>query len=302
MDGFCLGVRMRTLLRFVIAGYLTLSLGGKCRGDEFLAEPCEEPSICEEACRDQECCDCWSDCDRVLGLLPSDHCFDRFVSPLSNPFFFEDPRSLTEARAIFIDNVLPNAIGNGELQVWAAQLRGRISDRTSLIAPRLGSLDLKPGDTDSPQGFMSAPVGVKYNFFRDVDRQFLVSGGITYFIPGSKQAYSGFGDGDFHFFLTGGKQIFDFGHWLSATGFRIPCDNNWGTQLWYWSNQWDYEVARGLVRPGRRQLVSLDEQQRQRPDRTGHRRRPDQPARRGGRWAKPGERPGRREVEAQRKR
>ena len=26
------------------------------------------------------------------------------------------------------------------------------------------------------------------------------------------------------------------------TGFRLPSDDNWGTQLWYWSNQWDVEV------------------------------------------------------------
>ncbi|HEY3788938.1 MAG TPA: hypothetical protein VGL71_08790, partial [Urbifossiella sp.] len=28
--------------------------------------------------------------------LESDHCFDNFASPVSNPFYFEDPRSLTE--------------------------------------------------------------------------------------------------------------------------------------------------------------------------------------------------------------
>ena len=65
---------------------------------------------------------------------------------------------------------------------------------------------------------------------------------MTYFITGSTQAFSGFGNGDFHFFLTAGKEIFDYGHWLSATGFRLPSDDNWGTQLWYWSNQWDDEV------------------------------------------------------------
>ena len=30
---------------------------------------------------------------------------------------------------------------------------------------------------------------------------------------------------------------------LSGSGFRLPGDRNWGTQLWYWSNQWDYEVV-----------------------------------------------------------
>ena len=58
----------------------------------------------------------------LLGFLPSDHCFDRFISPLSNPFFFEDPRSLTEARAIFIDNKLPATLGGSDLDVWSGQL------------------------------------------------------------------------------------------------------------------------------------------------------------------------------------
>ncbi len=78
----------------------------------------------------------------------------------------------------------------------------------------------------------------------------LVTAGMTYFIKGSGSAFSNFGSGDFHFFLTGGKQIFDYGHWLSATGFRIPGNSNWGTQMWYWSNQWDYEVFDGIYALG----------------------------------------------------
>lgn len=64
----------------------------------------------------------------------------------------------------------------------------------------------------------------------------------TYFIPGSADALANLGDGDIHFFLSGGAEIFDGAHWLSGTGVRIPLDSTWGTQLWYWSNQWDYEL------------------------------------------------------------
>ena len=71
----------------------------------------------------------------------------------------------------------------------------------------------------------------------------LVSGGMTYFVPGSQGGVANFGSGDYHFFLTAGKEIFGSGHWLSATGFRIPADPSFGTQLWYWSNQWDYRVS-----------------------------------------------------------
>ena len=212
-------------------------------GDPCPAGPCEACDSC--GCDDFDCCDCYNDRKRLFGLfLPSDHCFDSFVSPLSNPFFFEDPRSLTEVRGMFINNNLPGAIGQGgDIQVWAAQARGRLTDRFSVIAPRLGYLQLDQGGRGAPIGFLSAPVGFKYNFIRDVDRQLLVSAGATYFIPGATSAFSGFGNGDFHFFLTAGKQIFDRGHWLSGTGFRIPTDVNFGTQFWYWSNQWDYEVV-----------------------------------------------------------
>jgi hypothetical protein len=179
-------------------------------------------------------------------MLPSDHDFDRFVSPLSNPFYFEDPRALTEVRGIFLSNTLPQSINGGSANVWAAQLRGRVTENVSLIAPRLSHLDVRQSGGDTPYGFLSAPVGIKLNLVRDVERQFMLAGGMTYFIPGEETAFSNFGDGDFHFFLTGGKQIFERGHWLSGSGFRIPTNNNWGTQLWYWSNQWDYEIGRNL--------------------------------------------------------
>ncbi|REK09447.1 MAG: hypothetical protein DWQ37_18595 [Planctomycetota bacterium] len=197
---------------------------------------------CGEACSDcYDCCDCFNGRQRFLGLLPSDHCFDSFVSPLSNPFYFEDPRSLTEVRGIFIENALPSVIDGGDLQIYAAQLRGRVTDRVSIIAPRLGYLNVNQAG-DAPQGFMSAPIGFKYNFYRDVERQILASAGITYFIKGSGIAGSNFGDGSMNFYLSAGAQIFDHGHWITGTGFRIPMNNNWGTQFWYWSNQWDYEL------------------------------------------------------------
>jgi hypothetical protein len=187
-----------------------------------------------------------------VGFLPSDHCFDRFISPISNPFFFEDPRSLTEVRGIFIDNSLPPTVGTGDAQLWAAQFRGRITDRWSVIAPRLSYFQANSGN-NPPSGFLSVPVGAKFNFIRDVENQLLVSAGLTYFVPGSANALSNFGNGDFHLFLTGGKQIFGRGHWLSGTGFHLPEDRNWGTQLWYWSNQWDYELP-GHIYP----LISLN--------------------------------------------
>jgi hypothetical protein len=208
----------------------------------FCDEGCCE-SICSQGCSGgcQDDC-CQSNCfdqQRFLGLLPSDHAFDSFISPLSNPFFFEDPRSLTEARTIFLYNRLPNSVGPGGVVVWAEQIRGRLTERLSLIAPRLGDMNIQtPGNSS---GFMSAPVGFKYNLVRDVQSQFLVSAGMTYFIEGSNRVYQGFDDGDFHLFLTGGKR-WGNAHWISGSGFRLPSNHNYGNQMWYWSNQWDYQL------------------------------------------------------------
>lgn len=209
------------------------------------------PCACQPACDCCEptfdCCDCFNGRQRLLGLfLPSDHCFDRFISPISNPFFFEDPRSLTEVRGTFLDNSLPSQIDGGDAQVWNGQIRGRVTDRFSVIAQRLGYLQVNQASGGGPQGFLSAPVGVKYNIYRDVASQRVASVGATYFIPSTLgENFQIPSDGDFHLFLSGGTRIYDRGHWVSGTGFRLPANNNWGTQLWYWSNQWDYEIARG---------------------------------------------------------
>ena len=38
----------------------------------------------------------------------SDHNFDHFISPVSDPFYFEDPRALTELRPIFMFQSIPH--------------------------------------------------------------------------------------------------------------------------------------------------------------------------------------------------
>src|SRR5215208_4238372 len=118
---------------------------------------------------------------RVYGLLPSDHDFDGFISPITNPFFFEDPRSLTEVRGIFLNNNFPADISGGNAQMYSAQFRGRLTDRLSVIAPNVGYFQVNQGsNSGAPVGLASTPIGVKYNFIRNVESQFLVSGGITY--------------------------------------------------------------------------------------------------------------------------
>ena len=95
---------------------------------------------CDVGCSNQ--CECADSCCQqgiLCGLIkPSDHCFDSFISPMTNPVFFEDPRQLTEVRGIFLNHKVPLAAGGGDVQLYAAQARARITDRFSIIATKDG--------------------------------------------------------------------------------------------------------------------------------------------------------------------
>ncbi len=183
--------------------------------------------------------------DGLLGygiIKPSDKCFDDFISPMTNPVFFEDPRSLTEVRFIFLNHNLPAALGGNSVQVYAAQLRARLTDRLSLIATKDGLIY-----SQSPliePGLADLAAGLKYNLYRDVEAGRLLSVGATYEIPmGANKSLQGNGNGEFHFFVTSGTRIGERAHWLSASGIREPADTNLENRVWYWSNHFDYQLA-----------------------------------------------------------
>src|SRR5689334_22588699 len=121
---------MRLAALVVICFWTTFSIAPVARAENYFTDSAVTDELAPADASAQggcfpdpcDCCDCFCG-KRVLGFLPSDHCFDSFISPLSNPFFFEDPRSLTEARGIFIDNSVPVQDGAGDAQVWAGQLR-----------------------------------------------------------------------------------------------------------------------------------------------------------------------------------
>ena len=174
-----------------------------------------------------------------LGNLiqPSDKCFDDFISPMSNFIFFEDPRTLTEARAIFFHHELPDQIGSlglpgGDVQLYALQLRFALSERLSVIAVKDGYIvaDIDGGPLDGllNDGWADITAGLKYNLIRDTCRGHLLSAGFTYELPvGSQRSLQDIGDGEFHLFLTGGKRVWNgMGHYLGSVGYRLPLDSD----------------------------------------------------------------------------
>ena len=197
--------------------------------------------------------DSWCSNEPLLGWMAhSDYCFDKFISPQTNPLFFEDPRTLTEIRMHYVNQWIPDSnpvFQGGQAHFIAAQVRVALSERLSFIATKDGYLWL---DSENPalgdnDGWADVAAGLKYNLIRDVEQQHLLSAGFTFELDvGSHKVFQGRGDGEFHLFLSNGMAFGDCNHWLSATGFRLPTDTQDRSQMWYWSNHWDRELVENL--------------------------------------------------------
>ena len=187
---------------------------------------------------------------QLLGCLkPSERCFDDFISPMINFVFFEDPRTLTELRPIFVSHSIPGALGGGTVQLYALQFRVALTDRLSLIAVKDGYIVEKVKDsaldTLLDDGWADVSAGLKYNVIRDVCSGTIASVGFTYEIPvGSRRALQGLADGEFHLFATGGQRLWDGNaHLLSAFGWRKPVDGTLQSESLHWSNHFDVRVT-----------------------------------------------------------
>jgi hypothetical protein len=200
---------------------------------------------CELSC-DGGCdaaCNCGSEGLLGMGIVkPSDKCFNDFISPMTNPVFFEDPRTLSEVRFIFLSHELPPALGGNTVQVYAMQVRAALTKRLSLIATKDGFIYTQSPVLDS--GFADIAAGLKYNLYRDTCAGRLLSAGMTFEVPsGSNRSLQGNGNGEFHFFVTGGTRIGDKAHWISAGGIREPADTSLENRVMCWSNHLDRQIG-----------------------------------------------------------
>lgn len=119
----------------------------------------------------------------------SDRAFDCMVSPLSNPFLFEDPRSLTEVRPIFIYQSVPTGQANfGGGNIWFIGTQGRLAltDRFSLVVNKLGFTAVNPSSSSvygDQFGFSELWLGPKVTVIRNEDTGTLLAVGGTFQFP-----------------------------------------------------------------------------------------------------------------------
>jgi len=128
----------------------------------------------------------------------SDHAFDGFVQPFSNPIQFKDPRCMTEARGLFIagwsDASIP--LGDTSAQIYALQARVALTERFEAFAAKDGIVRFSPGIGASQTGLANLAVGGKYAVYRNPDTQTIASAVVQYEAPtGYANIYQNFGSG-----------------------------------------------------------------------------------------------------------
>jgi hypothetical protein len=141
--------------------------------------------------------------ERLHGLFghtedwfKSDHVFDGFISPVTNPFLFEDPRSLTEVRPIFMYQQIPGRqpdMQGGNIWFFGTQARLAITDRWSFVFHKLGGLSVNPGGGSvfpGETGFAELWLGPKYTFIRNEEAGRAMAAGLQFQAPvGSKGVF-----------------------------------------------------------------------------------------------------------------
>ncbi len=182
----------------------------------------------------------------------SDSAFQGFASPVTNPFFFEDPRSLTEIRPVFIWQHTPNsnAVFNGGNN-FDYTVRGSvaITPHISLVISRFGFNTINPrvgtADIQPNTGFSEVLLGPKLTFLRNETSNTVAAVGLTFDIPaGSSRVLQDTGNLSlipyFSIAQNFGRSERGSFNFMNTTGYAFRTDNTRSESI-YSSFHLDYD-------------------------------------------------------------
>jgi hypothetical protein len=170
------------------------------------------------------------------NLFESDRAFPGFIGPITNPVLTKDPRSLTEARGLFINNQIDpaNPFGPGDFQVAAMQVRVALTDRLTFVADKDGYAWIHPNGGAHTDGWLDINAGLKYTLIRDEEHQFLVTiGGTWEPQTGAAKVFQNNGSGVFTIFGVVGKEFGGCNHVLVNAGYQFPADTTFNSSFFY---------------------------------------------------------------------
>jgi hypothetical protein len=185
----------------------------------------------------------------------SDHCFDGFIEPVSNPFFFEDPRALTELRPIFMYQSIPHknyAFAGGSLEYFGVQGRVALTQSVSIVMSKLGGIWVQPGGGAIPpyagdhSGFADIDIGPKWTFLRNERSGTLGAVGLWFEIPtGDKSIGESEGLSLYPFLTMGqnfGRSSYGSFNVLGEIGYSFGVDNK-PSDFFATSLHLDYDIG-----------------------------------------------------------
>lgn len=182
---------------------------------------------------------------------PSDRCFPRFISPISNPCLSKDPRALSQIYPMFLSNWIPSShpVEGGSFQVYGAGLTVALSETCELGVVKGGYADKHFGNDDDGNGFFNLGLHLKKTLVRDVENQFLLAAGLQWEPQtGSGQVFQDHGDGLVTVFMTAGQEFCELSHFVGTVGFQFPFDDTDNSSFFYTSLHLDRQL-RGWIYP-----------------------------------------------------
>lgn len=192
--------------------------------------------------------------DSTRKKFSSDHNFDGFISPVTNPFLFEDPRSLTELRPIGMYQKIPSRnliLGGGDIEQFALQGRLAFTENWSLVVHKLGWTWLNPDSTllggQQGNGFSELWLGPKFTFLRNEKSNCLGAMGLIFQVPvGSDKVYQDTGTLSLAPYVTFGKSCFKSSYGTLNTmanmGYNFSIDSK-RSDYFYANLHLDYDVG-----------------------------------------------------------
>jgi hypothetical protein len=185
------------------------------------------------------------------GAFCSDHEFDGFISPVTNPFFFEDPRALTEVRPIIIYQKSPSdnpLFRGGDIEFYGLQGRVAFNEYLSLTIHKLGLVAIQPDGNliSDDSGFAELQLGPKLTFIRNDRTNTLAAFGVNFEIAaGSDRVFQDTGRGGVTPYISVGQELLPDLHVMGTFGYRFGFDNARSDSL-FTSLHLDYGIYRRI--------------------------------------------------------
>jgi hypothetical protein len=183
----------------------------------------------------------------ILGasVVSAESRLDGMISPVTNPVQFEDPRSQTTVRTLFMYHKIPSDFitGSGDIQLWAAQVRLALTDRLSFLATKDGYIQINSDQVlDDSEGAANLAGGLQYSFYKDDERGRIATAGLRYeWQTGDPAVFQGTGDGSIAPHLSGAIALGDF-NVMGYTDLRLGL-NDEDSDFWDLSLHADYKIS-----------------------------------------------------------